>query len=118
MKITCTLSEYTKMARQCGENKAKFNCRSCPLKDMFVPDGDLECDIEKFVEEITINNDVVLQPQAATTDEAPAIEVPKPSKYKSLMETELPPSGTEVPEGCLHVLVPRPHDGSGSFETR
>lgn len=52
MKITCTLSEYTKMARQCGELKARFNCRTCPLNGVAdLAEGE-SCDIERFVKSI------------------------------------------------------------------
>jgi len=54
MKITCTLSEYTKLARQCGENKARFNCRNCPLHGVVeLPEGE-SCDIERFVQAVTM----------------------------------------------------------------
>ena len=54
MKITCTLSEYTKMARQCGETKARFNCRACPLNGLLeLPEGE-KCDIECFVQTINM----------------------------------------------------------------
>ena len=54
MKITCTLSEYTKMARQCGETKARFNCRNCPLNGLLeLPEGE-KCDIERFVQAISM----------------------------------------------------------------
>lgn len=60
MKITCTLSEYTKMARQCGENKARFNCRNCPLNGVVeLPDGE-SCDVERFVRAITMPNDLII----------------------------------------------------------
>ncbi len=61
MKITCTLSEYTKLARQCGETKARFNCRNCPLNGLLeLPEGE-SCDIERFVQEITMPNDITIR---------------------------------------------------------
>lgn len=57
MKITCTLSEYTKLARQCGENKARFNCRNCPLHGVVeLPEGE-NCDIERFVQAIILGKE-------------------------------------------------------------
>lgn len=54
MKITCTLSEYTKMARQCGETKSRFNCRNCPLNGLLeLPEGE-KCDIERFVQAVNM----------------------------------------------------------------
>lgn len=87
MKITCTLSEYTKLARQCGELKARFNCRTCPLNGAVeLPDGE-SCDIERFVQ---------------------AIAMPESSLVRELAKAKgIPIPETEVPEGCIHVTVPR-----------
>ena len=54
MKITCTLSEYTKMARHCGETKARFNCRNCPLNGLLELEEGEKCDIERFVQAVTM----------------------------------------------------------------
>lgn len=104
MKITCTLSEYTKLARQCGETKARFNCRNCPLNGVVEPPDGESCDIERFVQAIILGKD-----KDNTWENV---------KRKVLEETEMhnPLAGT-VPEGCLHVTVPRLRDGVG-YETR
>ncbi len=87
MKITCTLSEYTKMARLCGETKARFNCRNCPLNGLLeLPEGE-KCDIERFVQ---------------------AIAMPESELARELAKAKgIPMPATEVPEGCIHVTVPR-----------
>lgn len=91
MKITCTLSEYTKMARQCGELKARFNCRTCPLNGVAdLAEGE-SCDIERFVKTIETPGVLMLHNTAEKLAGA-------------------------VPEGCLHVRVPRAR-GEG-LETR
>lgn len=91
MKITCTLSEYTKMARQCGELKARFNCRNCPLNGVVELAEGESCDIERFVQaispgEITLHNTA--------------------EKFVG------------VPEGCVHAIVPRPRKDGESYESR
>lgn len=105
MKITCTLSEYTKMARQCGELKARFNCRNCPLHGvMELPEGE-SCDIERFVQAIILGKD-----KDNTWENV---------KRKVLEEHTMLNNqhADDVPEGCVHVTVPRLRDGVG-YETR
>lgn len=98
MKITCTLSEYTKMARQCGENKARFNCRTCPLNGVADLAKGESCDIERFMM---------------------AISIPESKLARELAKVNgIPMPTTEVPDGCLHVVVPRPTKGGGPLETR
>lgn len=104
MKITCTLSEYTKMARQCGELKARFNCRMCPLHGVVeLPEGE-SCDIERFVQAVNM-------PESQLAREL--------AKRRAMEEhTKLNNQhADDVPEGCLHVTVPRLRDGVG-YETR
>lgn len=54
MEIVCTLSEYTKMARKCGENKVNFNCNKCPFYEFFDTVNGEQCDIERFVRAVKI----------------------------------------------------------------
>lgn len=51
MKIICTLSEYTKLARQCADIKGSANCYKCPFYKL-PRDPKVKCDIEHFVKEI------------------------------------------------------------------
>ena len=96
MKITCTLSEYTKMARLCGETKARFNCRNCPLNGLLeLPEGE-KCDIERFVQAVAMP------------------ESPLASTFSQAHNSTRP--ATEVPEGCIHATVPRAR--GESLETR
>ena len=94
MKITCTLSEYTKLARQCGELKARFNCRNCPLNGVAeLPEGE-SCDVERFMQAIKM-------PESPLAQEI--------AKRKALEEpTMLNNQYTDgIPDGCVHVTVPR-----------
>lgn len=95
MKITCTLSEYTKMARQCGETKARFNCRNCPLNGLLeLPEGE-KCDIERFVQAIRMPE----SPLAQEIAKRKALEEP------TALNNQHAPD--DVPPGCIHAIVPR-----------
>lgn len=95
MKITCTLSEYTKMARQCGETKARFNCRACPLNGLLELEEGEKCDIERFVQDITMPE----SPLARELAKRKALE------EATMLNNQHAPD--DVPPGCIHVTVPR-----------
>ena len=95
MKITCTLSEYTKMARQCGELKARFNCRTCPLNGVAdLAEGE-SCDIERFVRAVEM-------PEGPLARE---IAGRKALEEHTMLNNQHAPD--DVPPGCIHAIVPR-----------
>lgn len=80
MKITCTLSEYTKMARQCGETKAWFNCRNCPLNGLLELEEGEKCDIERFVRSVIMPESQLAREVAKVNGiSMPASEAPEGS---------------------------------------